>query len=43
MFSGCPSVRLYVRPVLVIVLSEVPIDGFLGKLWSCMYLAEPMN
>ena len=37
MFSGCPSVRLYVRtyvctyvrPVLVIALSEEPIDGFL--------------
>ena len=33
MFSGCPSVRPYVctsvRPVLVIALSEEPIDGFL--------------
>ena len=29
MFSGCPSVRTYVRPVLVIALSEEPIDGFL--------------
>ena len=37
MFLGCPSVRLSVRPyvrpsvrpVLVIALSEEPIDGFL--------------
>ena len=29
MFSGCPSVRTYVRRVLVIALSEEPIDGFL--------------
>ena len=33
MFLGCPSVRpsvrLYVRPVLVIALSEEPINGFL--------------
>ena len=29
MFSGCPSVRTSVRPVLVIALSEKPIDGFL--------------
>ena len=41
MFSGCPSVRTYVhpsvrtsvrpsvRPVLVIALSEEPINGFL--------------
>ena len=36
MFSGCPSVRtsyrtsvrLSVRPVLVIALSQEPIDGF---------------
>ena len=29
MFSGCPSVRTSVRPVLVIALSEEQIDGFL--------------
>ena len=29
MFSGCPSVRPSVRPVLVIALSKEPIDGLL--------------
>ena len=32
MFSDCPSVRMYVCPVLVFALSQEPIDGFPPKL-----------
>ena len=55
MFSGCPSVRLSVRPSVPSVRTSVRTsrsrdrviwrtDWWIpAKLWSCMYLAEPMN
>ena len=44
MFSGCPSVRPYVvRPVLVIALSEEPVDGFLPNFGHVCILQSRMN
>ena len=44
MFSGCPSVRTYVRTSRSRDRVIWRTDWWIpAKLWSCMYLAEPMN